>query len=181
MPRDASRERGRALLFAASLANLAMLHVWGVLLYPTHADRYYLPDYGSYHYAAALLLLAAGTAIVFAAWELVRRADRPFVTALAFAACLAALIAPLDFVREALGFTRFELLHRLRGLPLPARLGVGVVLVGIAGAALVRWRRVGRPPGARICKEWVTSNMIGASFDISRIVWKPNISTTRLS
>ena len=140
--RAAKAGRAKEWFFALSLANLAMIHVWGVLLYASPTDRYYLPHYGAPDYIAALAILAALTVTVRWLRAASLRTQRPASRFLAQLACAAALFAPLDYLREALGVTRFELLQLLADLPAPVQIATAGVALAGAALALAKGRLV---------------------------------------
>ncbi len=115
--------------------------MWGVLLYAPPAQRYYLPAYGAASYVAALVLLAALTAAFSLARSAWVRAGRP-LPGLFHAAVALALLSPLDYTREALGVTRFELLHRAATLPTALQVA-GAALAAAALWLALRQRRRG--------------------------------------
>jgi hypothetical protein len=134
------RERWVDAAFAASLANLATINGWALLLHASEANRYYLPRYGREDYAAALLLLVGGTAAAWLAVTSVRRIASRWLTPLATAAALLLLVNPLEYLRESLGVTRLELFQLLFGHAPLVNIAVGVAIAVAAGAVL-RFRR----------------------------------------
>jgi hypothetical protein len=134
------RERWVDVAFAASLANLATINAWALLLHASEADRYYLPRYGRDDYAAVLLLLVGGTVAAWLAVAGVRWIASRWLTPLATAAALLLLVNPLEYLRESLGVTRLELFQLAFGHAPLVNAAVAVALAVAAGVAF-RFRR----------------------------------------
>jgi hypothetical protein len=99
-----ARERLLDLLAAASLANLCLLLVWRELLFADGEDRYWMIDFSSRHYAAALFNLAMMTAVLYWAARSMRRSRSRLARGALLIILLAALAAPANYARLALGF-----------------------------------------------------------------------------
>ncbi len=132
------------LLFSVSLANLAMINVWGVLLYASAGDRYFLPEFGVYHHLAALLLLVALSAAIGSLRRALRGGRSPLLAGTGQILVLAALLSPVEYLRESFGVTRTQALDAFRSLPAPLELGVGLLAVVLAATAIWQRRLVAR-------------------------------------
>ncbi len=136
--------RTRDVLVAVSLANLAMIDVWGLLLYAGEGDRYYLPLFGAPDHAAALLLLALASLAAYALLRLTRRVAHPALTGAALLLAGALLLNPVEYARASMGVTRLELLHFAGAYGLASQVPLAVTALGLAALALRRARLVGR-------------------------------------
>lgn len=131
-------------LFAVSIANLAMINVWRLLLYVSERDHYYLRTLDAGHYGSAALLLTLLSVIVWLAVKLVRRLDHPVATFAGQTCVLLLLINVFEYLRESLGFTRLEIVGIIGGLPLYAHLLLFTTLLAILPVAIAHRRAISR-------------------------------------
>ncbi len=136
MTEQPERKALKDLLIVFSLVNLCFLRVWRELIHSTQSDLYWQPTFTVNSYIAILINIVFISLSIWFIAQLVRRGNR-YLDSIARIGFLAAVIFPLNYIREVIGI-KSEAFYWLIANP---AIGIPVLLaVGFVGLYLLGFR-----------------------------------------
>lgn len=153
------------LLAALSLANLCFLAIWRELLFANAEDSYWIPDYTSETFFAAVINVMVLAFLIFGIIRLLFHSQRSLVAAVSRLFVLSLLLFPANYFRTVLGVDEHTVHwfqdHWWITLPSSVLIGTSIIL-----AAAIRLNQVTRSVGliCLIFSPFALANLLQAGW-----------------